>query len=234
MRAVKDHVKKLSVTLRERGHQLNAHVREMAGGAMLAFSLRVLGMLAGYLFILLVSRMFGATGVGIYTLAVTMVMVLYLPATLGTGPALLRLVPEHRVNGRLPELGGVYGKIILMVLPLCLFCGGATVALAPAIAERIFHDPDMVFAVILSGSTLDEASLAAERLRKAIDELRMNFENSELQITASIGLAESPPEDDCASLIKRADAALYAAKEAGRNCAYRQGKPEPACLIPSA
>jgi diguanylate cyclase (GGDEF)-like protein len=89
------------------------------------------------------------------------------------------------------------------------------------------------FAVILSGSTLDEASLAAERLRKSVDEIRVKFEKTEIRITTSIGLAEALPEDDCASLIKRADTALYAAKEAGRNCAYRQGKPEPACLIPA-
>ena len=87
------------------------------------------------------------------------------------------------------------------------------------------------FAVILNGSTLDEASQAAERLRRAVAAIRINSRGQELHVTVSIGLAEAPPDDDCSSLIKRADSALYAAKEAGRNCAYRQGKPEPAGLV---
>ena len=39
-----------------------------------------------------------------------------------------------------------------------------------------------------------------------------------MYVTMSLGLAQARPGDNVDSLIDRADAALYAAKAAGRNC----------------
>lgn len=88
------------------------------------------------------------------------------------------------------------------------------------------------FAVILPGSNLEEASGAAERLRKAINGSPLRHEEHERTLTVSIGLAEAYPDDDITSLIKRSDSALYAAKESGRNCSYRQAGPEPTVPAP--
>lgn len=82
------------------------------------------------------------------------------------------------------------------------------------------------FAVIFLGSDLEEASRAAERFRTAISDHPIHYEGQEHALTISIGVAEAQPDDDAVSLIKRADSALYAAKEAGRNCSFRYGKPE--------
>lgn len=83
------------------------------------------------------------------------------------------------------------------------------------------------FAISLTGTDLAEASLAVERVRTAICEKTLVFEGHEHHLTVSIGLAEAMWDDDAASLIKRADMALYAAKEAGRNRGFRQGNFEP-------
>ena len=88
------------------------------------------------------------------------------------------------------------------------------------------------FAVLLPGSNLEEASHAAERLRAAISKSRLRHEGHEHTLTVSIGLAEAQLDDDPASLLKRSDSALYAAKAAGRNCSFRHAGPEPA--IPRA
>ncbi len=77
------------------------------------------------------------------------------------------------------------------------------------------------FAVILLSCNLDKASLAAERLRKAVTDHPLSLEESDVQITISLGLAAAEPTDDAASIIGRADKALYASKQAGRNCSYR-------------
>jgi len=66
------------------------------------------------------------------------------------------------------------------------------------------------------------SEIVAERLRQevAAHKLVVNGGRDELQVTVSIGIAstESGPEDDTAQkLIKRADEALYQAKETGRN-----------------
>ena len=84
------------------------------------------------------------------------------------------------------------------------------------------------FAVILPGSNLEEASLASERFRTAICDNPLSYEGKQHELTITIGLAEVQPDDDSSSIIKRTDSALYAAKEAGRNCCYRHGGPEPA------
>jgi diguanylate cyclase (GGDEF)-like protein len=84
------------------------------------------------------------------------------------------------------------------------------------------------FAVLLPGCALDDASLAAERLRIAIAETPLRHEGQEHWLTISSGLAEADFDDDVRSLVRRADSALYAAKDAGRNCSFRQAGPEPA------
>ena len=88
------------------------------------------------------------------------------------------------------------------------------------------------FAVLLPGSNLEEASHGAERLRSAISDSPLRCESHEHTLTVSIGLAEAQLDDDPASLLKRSDSALYAAKEAGRNCSFRHGGPEPAVPTP--
>ncbi len=88
------------------------------------------------------------------------------------------------------------------------------------------------FAVLLPGSNLEDASHGAERILSAIGDKPLQWEGHEHTLTVSIGLAEAQLDDDPVSLIKRSDSALYAAKEAGRNCAFRQGNPEPAAFIP--
>lgn len=88
------------------------------------------------------------------------------------------------------------------------------------------------FAILLPGCSLDDASMAAERTRAAICEKPLHFEDEEIWITISCGLAEAELDDDVRSLVRRADSALYAAKDAGRNCCFRQAGPEPAIAAP--
>jgi diguanylate cyclase len=76
------------------------------------------------------------------------------------------------------------------------------------------------FAVILRGATLDIASQIAERIRWNVESKRVMKRSTGEDlgtITMSLGVALLQAGEDGASLIKRADAALYAAKHAGRN-----------------
>jgi diguanylate cyclase len=76
------------------------------------------------------------------------------------------------------------------------------------------------FAVVLPATDIREARVAAERFRKAIEAAVVNFGGQQLKVTSSLGVAQISDGDDPARLIRRADDALYRAKEAGRNCAY--------------
>lgn len=82
----------------------------------------------------------------------------------------------------------------------------------PVLACRFGGDE---FCVILPGSDASAAALVAERLRSTVESAR----DDEFKITISVGYA-SIADGDFATheqLFEAADAALYAAKEAGRN-----------------
>ncbi|MCB1781007.1 MAG: GGDEF domain-containing protein, partial [Candidatus Competibacteraceae bacterium] len=73
--------------------------------------------------------------------------------------------------------------------------------------------------LILPGATLSTAQGRMEELRQAVMQLHLQHRDNELPaITVSIGLAMAEPEEtDACALLSRADAALYQAKEQGRN-----------------
>ncbi|MBC7908166.1 MAG: diguanylate cyclase [Rhodospirillaceae bacterium] len=74
------------------------------------------------------------------------------------------------------------------------------------------------FAALLPQTDLAGAHLLAERLRRAITELRIPLGVDDLRVTASLGVAErdeSEPSFD--KMLHRADQAMYRAKQAGRD-----------------
>jgi diguanylate cyclase len=76
------------------------------------------------------------------------------------------------------------------------------------------------FAVVLAGLNADAASVYCERARQAIGTTRFRAGENEVRVTASAGIAEIMSGESEAELIGRADAALYASKNAGRNCGH--------------
>lgn len=76
------------------------------------------------------------------------------------------------------------------------------------------------FAIVLPGTDLGNGKRAAERIRRAVSEIEFTFRGAVLRDTVSVGLAQATEQDDAQSLIHRADDALYAAKEGGRNRSY--------------
>jgi len=73
------------------------------------------------------------------------------------------------------------------------------------------------FCCILPETALDNARLLAERFRQAVEQLAIAAGESELRVTISLGVARLEGGDTPASFLKRADEALYDAKQGGRN-----------------
>ena len=75
------------------------------------------------------------------------------------------------------------------------------------------------FIVILPQCDSRETLVCSERLRRAIAESPVGTVNGPVTVTASFGAACAPaPDMDLHSVVAKADAALYRAKEKGRNC----------------
>lgn len=76
------------------------------------------------------------------------------------------------------------------------------------------------FSVLLPGTNLQGATTVAERLRAAVAGEPLFHGGKQLRVTVSIGVSSVCDLDDAEAFVKRADEALYAAKNCGRNRAY--------------
>ena len=74
------------------------------------------------------------------------------------------------------------------------------------------------FVILLPGADLATAQLWAESARLRLATSRARSPKGAIAVTASFGVAAERFGGDMAALIARADAALYGAKDAGRNC----------------
>ena len=73
------------------------------------------------------------------------------------------------------------------------------------------------FILLLDNCPLDEAVKRANIIREAIKEQSVAFGRNQIRVTLSIGVTEQVPGEDLEPFIARADAALYQAKEGGRD-----------------
>ncbi len=73
------------------------------------------------------------------------------------------------------------------------------------------------FCIVLPETPLEQCAALAERLRDACAESPVAHRGVERSLTVSLGVAAWREGDDPGALLGRADAALYAAKRAGRN-----------------
>jgi diguanylate cyclase (GGDEF)-like protein len=77
------------------------------------------------------------------------------------------------------------------------------------------------FLIILPKSSLKDAILVAERLRKSVEQLSFNTSDPSFKVTISLGVDSCQATDEnIDQIIKRADQALFVAKDNGRNQVY--------------
>jgi diguanylate cyclase (GGDEF)-like protein len=69
------------------------------------------------------------------------------------------------------------------------------------------------FLCLLNNTNVENAFIFADRLRQTVSELVIN----DLKVSISVGVAQYAVDEDFSKTLARADAALYIAKENGRN-----------------
>jgi diguanylate cyclase (GGDEF)-like protein len=105
-------------------------------------------------------------------------------------------------------------------------CGDAVLATVGKRMRDVLRGSDLKcryggeeFLVLLPETPLHGARRVAETLRREIAERPVPWAGEALTVTASFGLTQAlPGEINLQAIIGRADAALYRAKEEGRNC----------------
>ncbi len=73
------------------------------------------------------------------------------------------------------------------------------------------------FAILFAGAGLDEACRLAEEIRREIARQPLMLAGEEMTLTVSIGVTEISGAEKLGASLNRADRALYAAKQEGRN-----------------
>lgn len=82
------------------------------------------------------------------------------------------------------------------------------------------------FAVLMPDANETQATQLAERIIRTVSQLPFRFEQQNLRLTTSLGIALYPQHGSATEeLVARADAAMYQAKDAGKN-AWRIYRPE--------
>ena len=74
------------------------------------------------------------------------------------------------------------------------------------------------FIILLPETNAVGAELVAQRIRQVVSEIIINTGQKAVSFTVSVGVAEIKKNETIEEMQKRADEALYKAKENGRNC----------------
>jgi len=105
-------------------------------------------------------------------------------------------------------------------------CGDAVLAGVGSRMRDVLRGSDLKcryggeeFLVLLPETPVEGAKRVADTLRRELAEMAITWKDETVKITASFGVTVAlPSEVDSEAMITRADAALYRAKDQGRNC----------------
>jgi diguanylate cyclase len=87
-------------------------------------------------------------------------------------------------------------------------------------SDFIFRIGGEEFVLILTNTDVSQAGVLVEKLRKAVKAREFSFNQERVTLSLSAGLTETWDGDSVKSIYERADAALYRAKNSGRDCQF--------------
>ena len=103
-------------------------------------------------------------------------------------------------------------------------CGDIALSSAANCIKEAVRGSDIVFryggeefVILLNDTNIDGAKLIAERIRQSIENHTIAFGMETIKLTASLGVSCLKGNDTPDTIIQRADAAMYQAKQKGRN-----------------
>lgn len=119
---------------------LDDHLKELLRGATTAASLKIVAALATFGLHLMLGRMLGPEGTGIYFLAFTIVTIVAVLARFGLDNALVRFIAAGEAAGQPERVRGVYRLGVWITATASCVLGGLLCAMAPWFATSVFKD----------------------------------------------------------------------------------------------
>ena len=120
---------------------LDHHMHEVLRGASVAFILKILAAILGFAFNVVLARLLGADGAGMYFLALTVSTVAEVLGSLGLDNTLLRFTATSAAVGDWEAVKGACTKGLKLALGASSIVALAIVLAAPWLAEALFSEP---------------------------------------------------------------------------------------------
>lgn len=118
-------------------------MHEVLLGASLAFVLRAIGAVLAFALNVVIARMLGAEGAGLYFLALSITMIGSVVTRLGFDNVLLRFIAAGMAKGEGGQVNAVFAAGMRRVAAASLAFSVAVLALSTPIAERLFNEPGL-------------------------------------------------------------------------------------------
>lgn len=122
----------------------NVHLQEVLTGSSVALVLKVLGLVGGYIFIFILSHYYGAKGMGIYSLALSVLGILELFGTMGFKTSVLRFVGQFSAENNHHKIKSLYKKVLELIVPISFILAIALFFFSRKIAVSVFHNEALI------------------------------------------------------------------------------------------
>jgi len=114
------------------------HFSELLKGSSVAFIFKIFGIGLGYIFTLIVARLFGAGTIGVYSLSLIIFNIFAMISIFGFDSALVKFVADYNSSNRIDKVKEVYLKTLFFVLPVSILLSFVLFLSAGYISQTIF------------------------------------------------------------------------------------------------
>ena len=126
-----------------RPRHLPPQLLELLSGTLVALAFRVLAIVLVFLFDLLVARRFGPARAGLLFLGMALVQLLSVVGRLGLDNVVVRHVAAFAAQNQWGRVLAIFRRAVAVVVPVSVVVGTLVWIAAPALANSIFHKPEL-------------------------------------------------------------------------------------------
>lgn len=116
------------------------HLKELLSGSTITFVLKMIGLALGYIIALMISQKYGANGIGIYNLTLSIITFFAMISSLGINVSILRYVGQFNNPTEELKLKSLYRHAVELVIPISLLLAFSLYIFSDILAEKIFNN----------------------------------------------------------------------------------------------
>ena len=124
-------------------NKFDGHTQELISGASVALVLKIIAGGIAFLFNIVLARLLGAEGSGIYFLTFTIVLIMAGIGTIGMENTLVRFIAANSLENKYEKVLGVYKKATLYSFIVAGLFSIILFSISPWISQSVFNKPEL-------------------------------------------------------------------------------------------